>query len=59
VAIVIKMSDDEVAKSEKTALSDYLDNIRTIVVENNKELNNTYYDELQQECAIEYARDHC
>jgi len=54
-----KTPDDNKALTEKTSLSDYLEDIRTIVVENNKELNNTYYDELQQECAIEYAMDHC
>ena len=59
VSIAIKNQNDDKAQSEKKALSDYLDNIRTIVINNNKELNNTYYDELQQECAIEYARDHC
>jgi hypothetical protein len=59
VSIVIKTPDDDKAITEKTSLSDYLENIRTIVVENNKELNNTYYEELQAECAIEYARDHC
>jgi rubrerythrin len=59
VSIAIKTPDDDKAQSEKTALSDYLENIRTIVVENNKALNNEYYDELQQECAIEYAMDNC
>jgi len=59
VSIAIKTPDDDKAQSEKTALCDYLENIRTIVVENNKALNNEYYDELQQECAIEYAMDNC
>jgi len=59
VSIAIKPPNDDKAQSEKTSLSDYLDNIRTIVVENNTELNNEYYEERQLECAIEYARDHC
>ena len=53
------MPDDEKAQSEKIELEEYLGNIRDIVVENNKELNNTYYEEQQFECAIEYTRPHC
>jgi len=41
VSIAIKTHDDNKALTEKTSLSDYLEDIRTIVVENNKELNNT------------------
>lgn len=57
--ISITMPDDEKAQSEKIELEEYLGNIRDIVVENNKEVNNTYYEEQQFECAIEYTRPHC
>jgi hypothetical protein len=57
--ISIKMPDDEKAQTEKTELKTYFETIKDIIIKNNKELNKEYYRELQQECAIEYARDHC
>ena len=46
-------------KKEKTNLVEYLEKIREKNISINTELNDEYFEELQEECAIEYARDHC
>uniref|UniRef100_A0A6C0JZY2 Uncharacterized protein n=1 Tax=viral metagenome TaxID=1070528 RepID=A0A6C0JZY2_9ZZZZ len=53
-SISIKMPENPEAQTEKNDLKEYLENIRNIVLETTRELNNTYYDELSYDCDIEY-----
>jgi hypothetical protein len=58
-SICAKLGDDGNTKKEKINLVEYIGKIREQIVSDIKELNDEYFEELREECAIEYARDHC
>ena len=58
-SICAKLGDDNNTEKEKTNLVEYLGKIREKIISDIKERNDEYFEELREECAIEYARDHC
>lgn len=49
--------DIDASNKEKHNLVEYLGEIREKIVSNIKEINEKYFEEIQEECAMEYARD--
>lgn len=58
-SICAKLGDDDNTMKEKTNLVEYLGKIREKIVSTNTERNDEYFEEQQEDCAIEYAMDHC
>jgi hypothetical protein len=57
-SISAKLPENQIAHSETEQLEKMLTSIRKKIVEDNMYHNDKYYEELREECAIEYARDH-